>query len=273
MLDLSIHIEYLQKINDSLNILRVDTNGYVSVKEFSGYNLAWHDFYNHPISKLEAITSKSSNSAIASGNKNSAENYYADAVAFLTKNPEEQTLFLDGKYSDQLVSDESKDELKHSMRMLALPSIAYAFSLLSQMVHAKSIHELLFVHGTDSALLNAIRVDKSLVSHPLLSQRISEAQISGDSDFFGRLAMEINKPNFLSKVKYPRTYIAYHIFERDGLLVNGKLNPEFGYTYSDLLDALHEAGFFDGQGEGITEPKKLNTHIQTYFKLRTRHPV
>ena len=251
----------------------MDNRGFVSITDFSGVNLAWHDFYSKPISELESIVVNSSNNMVFNNQNNSLEEFQDSALELINKDSATQDHHFSAQYSDQLISEESKEALMNKIMMLALPPIAYAFNLLSQMVHAKSIHELLFVHGTDTALLNAIRIDKTLVSHPLVSQRIIEAQLSGDSTFFGRLAVEINKPNFLSKVRYPRTYIAYHIFERDGLLVNGKLNPDSGYTYNDLLDILHEAGFFDGHGEGITEPKKLNTHIQTYFKLRTRHPV
>lgn len=270
---LKTHHELLRQINKTLEFLNMDKQGFVSIKDLSGFKLDWHNFYSEPINKLESITINASNIALFNGENKSLEDFMTSGLAFTEKDFNEQNQHLNDLYSDQLTSEQSKEELFQALKISISPSIAYAFSLLSQMVHAKSIHELLFVHGTDNAILNAVRVDKSLVSHPLVSQRLSEAQLSGDSEFFGRLAMEINKPNFLSKVKYPRTYIAYHIFERDGLLVNGKLNPEFSYTYSDLLDALHEAGFFEGFGEGITEPKKLNTHIQTYFKLRTRHPV
>ena len=271
------HQSTLAQINTVLKDGLTFKDGFTVLNAYSEIadKIRWHHFYDLPLAKHEKIHLIHTNRILSPQNQ-SLDNLKQTMLNILSDDftqalTAENLAWFNQHLNPSNMTQEERIDFIGNICLAASIAIPLTFNYVSLMVHGYDINELLVI-GSNKALLNAVRVDKSLLAHPTLINRLQKAQLEGDDLFFHGLSSEIRKPNFLSKAKYPRTYIAYSIWERDGLLKNGKINPEYGYTYSNLLEALHEAGFFEGHGEGITEPKKLNTHIQTYFKLRTRNP-
>ncbi len=105
------------------------------------------------------------------------------------------------------------DELAKDRNELLLLVLATQHAVLFHMNGLKHPEDLLknIRDGDDQALFDFAKVDKTIISHRYVRERIRMAQISGDSEFFKKLGsalkwdprnrpLKVNKRNFLLKI-------------------------------------------------------------------------
>lgn len=273
------YINSLKQIGLILKAVEINDSGFINLNSLASVHeemaSSWNHLYEHPISVLEMRINGLQNQISNQGQYIRIDDLTALSEEFIGSNPtsinepltEEQEQWISQRISSFLESEEGKANLLQLFETQVIYSTALIFNYVSQMVYGKSIHELLYKNTSTTSILSAVRVDKSCVNHPIVLERIKKAQLSGDKTFFDNLSSEIKKPNFHSRANYPLTYMAYYIFERDGILTSeGKLSPD--YTYAQILDILHEADLFYPNKEGIMSDKKLHEHIQNYFNKK-----
>ena len=136
------------------------------------------------------------------------DNYYRDlrADAGIIEPLLNQELFVQ-------TAQKALEELAKDRNELLLLVLATQHAVLFHMNGLKHPEDLLkdIRDGEDQALFDFAKVDKTIISHRYVRERIRLAQISGDSDFFKMLGnalqwdprsrpLKVNKRNFLLKI-------------------------------------------------------------------------
>ena len=111
-------------------------------------------------------------------------------------------------------------------------------------------------------LICAIRIDKTLISYPEIQKRLIKAQMSGNDSFLDSFGSAIQKRNFHSKVQYPKVYFAFALFEREGIIANGKF---INNSYREIIELLTDADFFK-YDKAIRTDKQMAKVLKTYIR-------
>ncbi len=157
-------------------------------------------------------------------------------------------------YKDKLnPDDESIDDSLFKNPKALNVFMCVLFSLYSQSVYRKSIHELL-QKNTDPSLLKAVTIDKSLVCTELFRKRIVQAQLASQAKFLEKLGRAIaDKPLRIIKPDF-ETFIVLKMFWLSGL---------------DNLS--HEDLYYFLKSCGIKTPPEIPYAMEQFLK-RHVHP-
>ena len=104
-------------------------------------------------------------------------------------------------------------------------SLSAVFNTVSSITHKKLLDELLeeAEKGNDESLFQAIQIDKTLFDLDWLRKRIRKAFYTGDSSFFKKMGMAIEKTSLENDIEYTKLYSVLILFWGLGLC---KLNNQ-----------------------------------------------
>ncbi len=183
--------------------------------------------------------------------------FYEDKLEFYNKHPEQKPdseilnkknldfysvfLSLSIRYVFAKLSDDG-NEINASDNLLKksgalVPILGMILSSFSQLVHQKTLEELKenIVKGDDKSLFKAVTIDKNILYLDVVKKRIGQAQLSGDSDFFGNLGRAIAS-NPLKRIgQHGKTYTVLKIYWLMGLY---KLTNEELYYFLKLCGLI-----------------------------------
>lgn len=103
-------------------------------------------------------------------------------------------------------NDESIKRKRLDRLNLIKISLSRVFNTVSSITHKKSLYELLAEaeKGNDESLFKAIQIDKTLFDLDWLRKRIRKAFYAGDSSFFKKLGMAIEKTPLENDIEYTK---------------------------------------------------------------------
>lgn len=126
------------------------------------------------------------------------------------------------KHSDEWAGDsDGTFEKRHVVGL----TIALQRNILSVMIFHRTLNQLVADarNGSDDALFNAVRIDRSVVSCPTIADRISRADLKNDSKFFLRLGAALKGPSKKNWESYRDLRFAFHAMREIGF---GNLSDE-----------------------------------------------
>ncbi len=140
-----------------------------------------------------------------------------------------------------------KEEIVHLKSIVISNVLGSINSTMSQLSHQKDMPELLesMKKGDDKSLFKAVTIDKSLLSSKAVSNRIGQAQATGDNDFLNKLSKATKKRPLERVGEHGRSYAVLSFFKYTEL---SKLNNQelyyflksCGLTPPDYPDAFNK---------------------------------
>ena len=113
--------------------------------------------------------------------------------------------------------------------------------------------------GDDKSLFNAIRIDRSILSNPLVADRLARAEIERDSAFFSKLSNALKGRSQKSKSEYGVLRYFLYLFNQDGTL--DRMTMEERYEVLSLELNLYPSTIED-------PARSLQTYIQRWRKAQ-----
>jgi len=135
------------------------------------------------------------------------------------------------------VQNSSKDVLKKKyVRVpIILQILLSLYDSIARLIFEKSLVDLLkeAKNGNEESFFNLLQIDRTIVECDWAQKMIRKAQLTGDEQFFKRMAKAISKPPFENDKEYTTARIAILLFWRLGLR---KLD------YNEMLELIESCG-------------------------------
>jgi hypothetical protein len=158
--------------------------------------------------------------------------------------------FFAKSFEDKKETVNEEEEIKYFKKSdVMIPFLGVVLSSISQLAHQRTLVELKgnIIKGDDKSLFKAITIDKTLLYVEEVKNRITQAQLSGDSDFFNKLGKAIAS-NPLKRIgQHGKTYAVLNLFWLMGLykLTNeelyeflkscGLIPPDYPYAFQKFV--------------------------------------
>jgi hypothetical protein len=162
-------------------------------------------------------------------------------------------LYSDGK---EIINDEI-DLFKKSG--VIIPILDVILSSFSQLANQRTLAELKenVIKGDDKSLFKAITIDKNFLYLDEVKKRITQAQLSGDSDFFNKLGKAIAS-NPLKRIgQHGKTYAVLKLFWLMGL---------YKLTNEELYEFLKSCGLIPPDYPDAFQ-KFVRRHIRSVYNF------
>ncbi len=154
-------------------------------------------------------------------------------------------------------NDESVKRKRLDRLNLIKIGLSEVFNTVSSITHKKSLDELLeeAEKGNDESLFQAIQIDKTLFDLDWLRKRIRKAFYAGDSSFFKKLGMAIEKMPLENDIEYTKLNSVLISFWGLGLC---KLNNQ------ELWELLKSCGIIVQD-----DPESFRKHVNRLVENKT----
>lgn len=154
-------------------------------------------------------------------------------------------------------NDESIKRKRLDRLNLIKIGLSEVFNTISSITHKKSLDELLeeAEKGNDESLFKAIQIDKTLFDLDWLRKRIRKAFYAGDSSFFEKLGMTIEKTPLENDIEYTKLNSVLISFWGLGLC---KLNNQ------ELWELLKSCGIIVQY-----DPESFGKHVRRLIENKT----
>ncbi len=137
-------------------------------------------------------------------------------------------------YAGKEIDDNEAEKFLKKSNVI-MPILSLVLSSFSQLANQKTLAELKenIIKGDDKSLFKAVTIDKTFLYMEEVKKRITQAQLSGDSDFFNKLGRAIAS-NPLKRIgQHGKTYAVLKLFWLMGL---------YKLTNEELYDFLKSCG-------------------------------
>jgi len=115
--------------------------------------------------------------------------------------------------------------------------------------------------GDDSAFFKAVQVDKTvLFGIPYFRQRLTKAQLSGESDFMDKLAKAVQGKPLGSKIRYKTLMMVFAVLDDEGFL---------DMPLDQLMNICEDIGVY-GREYGVEDVDSLRKRVQYYRSMTGR---
>ncbi len=139
--------------------------------------------------------------------------------------------FIDGPPID-LSEDEEQAFAESGGLSTIVGGLYYTFSQLAFQCTMPVLLDKI-TQGDDKAIFKAVTIDKSLLYNEDVKKRVTEAQLTGDTKFFKKLAKALSDNPLRNVGEHSTTFSVLHQFWYAGL---------YKLTYAELYDFLVECG-------------------------------
>ena len=178
--------------------------------------------------------------------------YYSIIISLLTR-----YLYILLFKKEEDILNEEIDFFKNSNAKTTFITVIQSF--FSQMAHQMTLEDLKqeITAGDDKAIFKAVSIDKTFLNNDAVAKRVSDAQLTGDTTFLGKLGRAMERNPLKTTAPNGKLYSVLRTFWLHGL---------YRLTISELHDFLTSCGLKLTDEDGTLQ-KYVKRHIKPLYSF------